>query len=106
VEVLIAPSNPPAFLIDAVYGDVYPGERVGAGGLAAIAGYPSLTVPMGMIRGLPAGLGIIGAAWNDATVLAVGHAFEQATGHIAVPALAAGPFDIEATASAVRPLSN
>jgi amidase len=60
----------------------------GAGGLAAVAGYPHLTVPMGGVRGLPVGLSFIGPAWSDARVLAYGHAFEQAApGMKLVPAL-------------------
>jgi amidase len=106
LDVLVAPANPPAFLIDAVFTDQYPGDRVGAGGPAAIAGYPSLTVPMGQVRGLPVGLGIIGTAWNDAQVLAAGHAYEQASNQIMIPEFAAGPFEVEATADAVRPYSD
>ena len=53
-------------------------DRSGAGGLAAVAGYPHLTVPMGGVRGLPVGLSFIGPAWSDARLLALGYAFEQA----------------------------
>ncbi|WP_298744587.1 amidase [uncultured Brevundimonas sp.] len=47
--------------------------------LAAIAGYPHLTVPMGFDRGMPVGLSLIGGKWDDARVLSLGHAFEQRT---------------------------
>ena len=46
--------------------------------LAAIAGYPHLTVPMGLVDGLPVGLSFVGPAWSDAQLLAYGYAFEQA----------------------------
>lgn len=47
--------------------------------LPSEAGYPHLTVPMGYDHGLPVGLSFIGPAWSDAAMLALGHAFEQAT---------------------------
>lgn len=75
VDFLIAPSFGPAFAIDVVRGDVI-GNRAGAGWLAAIAGYPHLTIPMGDVKGLPLGLSIMGGAWDDADVLAAGHAME------------------------------
>ena len=49
---------PPAWKIDAVNGDQISGG--GAGSLAAVAGYPHLTVPMGLVKGLPVGLSFIG----------------------------------------------
>ena len=48
----------PAWKIDAVNGDQIAGG--GAGSLAAVAGYPHLTVPMGLVKGLPVGLSFIG----------------------------------------------
>jgi amidase len=46
--------------------------------LSAVSGYPHLTVPMGDVSGLPVGLSIMGPAWSEKTLLAIGHAFEQA----------------------------
>ncbi len=43
--------------------------------------HPALVVPMGFVDGLPAGLQIVGRMFDDATVLRVGHAFQQATDH-------------------------
>jgi len=48
-------------------------------GIAAVAGTPSLTVPMGELRGLPLGLAFLGRPRSEAELLAMGHAFEQAT---------------------------
>ncbi len=73
---LIAPTLAPAWLIDPVLGDRYLGG--GAGTLAAVAGYPHLTVPMGSVAGLPVGLSFIGPAWSEARLLSLGYAFEQA----------------------------
>ena len=64
--------------IDAVIGDQSPG-RGGPTGYAAIAGYPHLTVPMGRVKGLPLGLSFVGTKWDDARVLALGYAYEQAS---------------------------
>lgn len=76
VTVLIAPTEGPAWAIDLVTGDHY--TSVGAGSLAAIAGYPHLTVPMGAVDGLPVGLSFIGPQWGDKAVLDVGAAYERA----------------------------
>ena len=72
---LVAPTLAPAWLIDPVLKDRYIGG--GAGSLAAIAGYPHLTVPMGEVKGLPVGISFIGPAWSEARLLALGYAFEQ-----------------------------
>ena len=78
VDILVAPSGPVAGRIDPINGDVWP-DWAGAGSLAAIAGYPHLTVPMGTVDGMPVGLSFIGAKDADAEVLAYGYAYEQAT---------------------------
>ncbi len=76
VVALVGPTMPAAWPIDAVHGDQYPGG--GAGSLAAVAGYPHLTVPMGQVRGLPVGLSFIGPKWSDGLILSLGYAYEQA----------------------------
>ena len=76
LDALISPTMPPAWTIDAVNGDQIGGA--GAGNLAAVAGYPHLTVPMGLVMGLPVGLSFIGPAWSEARLLGYGYAFEQA----------------------------
>lgn len=76
LDALVAPTAAPAWIIDAVNGDQPAGG--GAGSLAAVAGYPHLTVPMGAVRGLPLGLSMIGPAWSEARLLGFGFAFEQA----------------------------
>ena len=64
LDALVGPTMPPAWKIDAVHGDQISGG--GAGSLAAVAGYPHLTVPMGQVKGLPVGLSFIGPKWSDA----------------------------------------
>ena len=83
LDALIGPTMPAAWPIDAVHGDQYPGG--GGGYLAAIAGYPHLTVPMGQVKGLPVGLSFIGPKWSDALILSLGYAFEQARGALPAP---------------------
>lgn len=86
VSFLVAPTEGPAWPIDLVLGDHFIG--VGAGNLAAIAGYPHLTVPMGAVEGLPIGLSFMGAKWDDARVLGAGAAYERArTMAVPVPSL-------------------
>ena len=77
VTALVGPTLGPAWLIDPVLKDRYVGG--GAGGAAAVAGYPHLTVPMGQVGGLPVGLSFVGPKWSEARLLAYGFAFEQAT---------------------------
>jgi amidase len=83
LDALVGPTMPPAWKIDAVNGDQISGG--GAGSLAAVAGYPHLTVPMGLVKGLPVGLSIIGPKWSDALMLQLGYAFEQARGPLPRP---------------------
>ena len=45
----------------------------------SLAGLPGISVPGGMVDGLPVGLQIIGKALDEATILRIGHAFEQTT---------------------------
>jgi aspartyl-tRNA(Asn)/glutamyl-tRNA(Gln) amidotransferase subunit A len=61
--------------------------------LANLTGLPALTLPCGFgENGLPVGLQIVGGRMDEATVLAVGRAYEAATPwHARTPALAEGP---------------
>jgi len=77
VTFLVAPTQGPAWSTDLVNGDNFNG-RIGAGYLAAIAGYPHLTVPMGAVEGLPVGFSIMGGQWQDHAVLKAGAAYEKA----------------------------
>ena len=83
LDALVGPTMPPSWKIDAVNGDQIAGG--GAGSLAAVAGYPHLTVPMGMVKGLPVGLSFIGPKWSEALLLSLGYAFEQARGPFPAP---------------------
>jgi amidase len=76
LDALAAPTLGPACLTDLVVGDRWRGEASTA---AAVAGYPSITVPAGFIFGLPVGLLLFGRAWSEPTLLKLAYSFEQAT---------------------------
>ncbi|GAA0668197.1 amidase [Sphingomonas insulae] len=73
--VLVEPTYAGAWLSDPVYGDQYNGPS--SSELPAIAGYPNLTVPMGLVKGLPVGLSFIATRNGEASVLGAGYAYEQ-----------------------------
>ena len=56
---------------------------------AAVAGYPSITVPAGQAFGLPVGLSFIGTANSEARLIALAYGYEQATHHRHPPGLTA-----------------
>ena len=76
LEALLAPTGAPAWVTDLVNGDHYLG---GSSTPAAVSGYPSVTVPMAFIHGLPVGLSFIGKPWQEGKLLGFAYAFEQAT---------------------------
>ena len=84
VDLLVAPSGPIAPAVDLINGDVWP-AWAGAGYMAAIAGYPHLTIPMGTVRNLPLGFSVIGTANSDVQVLAAGREIEQVLGAGPIP---------------------
>lgn len=77
VVAILAPTTGPAWLSDPVHGDQSSGPS--ASQLPAVSAYPHLTVPMGLVGGLPAGLSFIGPKWSDARLLELGYAYEQAS---------------------------
>ncbi len=84
LNALIAPTTGPAWDINYKKGDVIAGS---ASSPAAIAGYPHLTVPMGLVKGLPVGLSFFAGAWSDASLLNMGYAFETARPALPTPSL-------------------
>jgi amidase len=79
LDAFVAPSHIPAWLIDHLHGDL--NRPPYAPPLAAIAGYPHVTVPAGAVRGLPVGLSFFGAPYREGALLGYAYAFEQATHH-------------------------
>jgi amidase len=88
LNALIAPTGGPAWLIDLVNGDGGTAIAPGPSTVAAVAGYPHITVPMGFYRGLPIGLSFFGAAWSEPTLIRIAFAYEQATKHRRPPTFA------------------
>jgi amidase len=77
LDALLAPAQDPAWKIDLVTGD--PSAPAGAYGPAAVAGYPSITVPAGFVHGLPVGMLFFGRRWSEPTLIGIAYAYEQAT---------------------------
>jgi amidase len=76
LDALVAPTGSPAWLSDLVNGDHSSG---GCSTPAAVAGYPHITVPAGLICGLPVGLSFFAGAWSEPALLKMAYAFEQGT---------------------------
>ncbi|NOY23817.1 MAG: amidase, partial [Acidobacteria bacterium] len=77
LDAIIAPTGGPAWKIDRITGDHFLG---GSSEPAAVAGYPSITVPAGFVFGLPVGISFFSTAWQEGTLIRLAYAFEQATG--------------------------
>jgi amidase len=76
LDAIVGPSGGPAWKTDLVNGDHF---MVGCSSLAAIPGYPNITVPMGMVQGLPVGISFMGRAWSEPLLLSLAYDFEQGT---------------------------
>jgi amidase len=74
IVALVAPTGGPAWTTDLITGDHFLGS---SSGLAAVAGYPHITVPMGLVRDLPVGISFFGPAWSEATIIGLAYAYEQ-----------------------------
>jgi amidase len=88
LDALVALTGGPAGLIDLQKGDDRSALLPGLSGIAAVAGYPHITVPAGYIRGLPVGLSFVGRAWSEPTLIRLAYAYEQATKHRHPPTFA------------------
>jgi amidase len=82
LDALMAPTGSPAWKTDLINGDHFLG---GSSSLAAIAGYPSITVPMGFIDELPVGVSFFGRAWSEPILLEIAYSYERATRHRRAP---------------------
>ncbi len=76
LDAIVAPTGGPAWTTDWVNGDHYLG---GSSTPAAVAGYPSITVPAGFVTGLPIGITFLGRAWSEPVLIRLAYAFEQIT---------------------------
>ena len=76
LDAVVAPSGGAAWMIDLVNGDCGVFE---SGSMAAVAGYPIVTVPAGYVQGLPAGISFFGRAFSEPALIKIAYAFEQMT---------------------------
>jgi amidase len=77
LDALCGPATGTSWCNDLINGDFWTGY--GAYTPAAVAGYPSITVPMGFVSELPVGLSFIGKAFGESDIIAIGYAYEQAS---------------------------
>lgn len=76
LDALVSPTDSPAWMTDLIDGDHFLG---GSSSLAAVAGYPHITVPAGFVFGLPIGISFYGRAWSEPVLLKVAYGYEQAS---------------------------
>ena len=76
LDAVAAISTAPPWIMDLVSGD---GRRYTSAYLAAIPGYPNVTVPAAYIHGLPVGLSFMAGPWQETKLLRLAHAFESVT---------------------------
>ena len=82
LDAIVAPTLGPAWPTDLLNGDHFLGASATP---AAVAGYPSITVPAGYVGELPIGMAFIGRAWSEARLISLAYAYEQATKHRRAP---------------------
>src|SRR5207245_5596988 len=75
LDAIVAPTGSPPWPTDLVNGDHFLGASSTP---AAVAGYPSIAVPVGYTFGLPVGMSFIGRANSEATLLKLAYAYERA----------------------------
>jgi amidase len=78
LDAIMAPTGSAAWKTDLILGDHFTG---GSSSLAAISGYPAITVPMGFVNDLPVGVTFFGRAWSEGTLLTIAYGYEQGTKH-------------------------
>jgi amidase len=74
LDAIVAITTGPPTLIDLVNGDYDSGS---SSTMAAVAGYPSITVPAGYVFGLPVGVSFFGRAFSESKLIGLAYAFEQ-----------------------------
>jgi amidase len=78
LDALVAPGNEAAWPIDHENGD-NPYTYIPSSSLAAISGYPSISVPAGFIENLPIGLLFFAGAFDEPTLISISYDYEQRT---------------------------
>jgi amidase len=78
LDAIMAPTGSPAWKTDLLLGDHFVG---GSSSLAAISGYPAITVPIGFVDQLPVGITFFGKAWSEPLLFEIAYGYEQGTKH-------------------------
>ena len=78
LDAIVAPTTRAAWKTDLINGGM---SSLGSSSPAAISGYPSITVPMGSVHGLPIGMLFFGRAWSEGRLIQLAYSYEQATRH-------------------------
>ena len=86
LDAIVAPTRDLPWVTDHIKGDRLDGGS--SAGPAAIAGYPDISVPMGFVSGLPAGVSFFGRAWSEPVLIRIAYAYEQATQQRRAPTFA------------------
>ncbi len=76
LDALLAPTSDPAWVTDLVNGDH---STQSFSTPAAVAGYPHITVPAGLVDGLPVGVSLVGRPYQEGTLIRMAYAYEQAS---------------------------
>lgn len=76
LDALVAPTANPACPTDLINGDHFTGSD---STLPAVAGYPHIAVPMGLVFGLPVDVSFFGRAWSEGKLIKLAYAYEQMT---------------------------
>ncbi len=84
LDAIVAPTNGPAWPIDFVGGDRF---AISSSSLAAVSGYPAVSLPAGDIHGLPVNVTLIGRPWTEPQLIGYAFALERATQALLTPAL-------------------
>jgi amidase len=82
LDAIVAPTIGPIMPIDLVLGDhLIPGwaTKHWAPSVAAVAGYPHISIPAGYVFGIPVGISFMGGAYSEPALIKIAYAFEQAT---------------------------
>jgi len=77
LDALVGPTVGPAFVTDLIDGDHVVGGDITSP--PAVAGYPHITVPMGLVHGLPVGLSFVGTAFSEPGLIGIAYSYEQAS---------------------------
>jgi amidase len=84
LDAILVLTNGPAHMTDLVNGDSFSGSSSSP---AAVAGYPTITLPAGWVRGLPVGVSLIGGAWSEPELIKLAYGLERALGARTAPRL-------------------